>query len=162
MRSVLLLLLATAACRDFDQDIDKRKPVSAPKPVERLPPVNFDEAPPPAPAPTPETAPPETTPPAGSRAPATDNDHEYTRVRSSFESSSRDRLSKLDARIQELEQSASESARQTAQELRKDRDELAMRIETIRQQTKPKWDEFQSSVEDSFQRLETRLNDAVH
>ena len=63
-----------------------------------------------------------------------------------------------DARIQELEQSASESARHTAQELRKDRDELAIRLDSIRDQAKPKWDEFQSDVEDSFQRLENRAD----
>jgi hypothetical protein len=158
MRSVLLLLLATTACRDFDRDIENRKPASATKPVEQAPARDYEPAPAPAPAPTTtETVPAET-----ERSPLKDEDHEYVRVRSNFETTSRERLSKLDARIQELEQSASESAHQTAQELRKDRDELAMRLETIRQQTKPTWDEFQSGVEDSFQRLENRLNDAVH
>jgi hypothetical protein len=160
MRSVLLLLLATAACRDFDRDINNRKPVSATKPVEQAPARDYEPAPAPAPAPAPTTT--ETVPAETERSPLKDGDHEYVRVRSNFETTSRERLSKLDARIQELEQSASESGRQTAQQLRKDRDELAMRLDTIREQAKPKWDEFQSSVEDSFQRLENRLNDAVH
>ena len=154
MRSVLLLLLATAACRDFDRDIENRKPASAPKPVEEAPARDYEPVPAPA---TTETAPAET-----ERSPLKDDDHEYVRVRSNFETTSRERLAKLDARIQELEQSASESAHQTAQELRKDRDELAIRLDSIRQQAKPKWDEFQSSVEDSFQRLENRLDEAVH
>ena len=157
MRSVLLLLLVTAACRDFDRDIENRKPVSAPKPIEQVSPATAPEAPP-APTRT-ETVPAET-----ERSPLKDRDedHEYVRVRSNFETTTRERLAKLDARIQELEQSASESAHQTAQELRKDRDELAMRLGTIRDQAKPKWDEFQSNVEDSFQRLEKRIDDAVH
>ena len=129
MRTLLILLLATAGCRDVDHDLNSHGPVSS-KPVEH--------------------------------APATDNDHEYSRVRSSFEQSSRDRLSKLDARIHELEQSANASAHQTAAELRRDRDELAARIDQIRTQEKPNWDAFQSRVEDSFQQLEKRIDDAVH
>ena len=162
MRSVLLLLLVTAACRDFDRDIEKRKPVSAaPKPVEQAP-LDYEPAPATAPEAPPAPATTEPAPAQTERSPLEDDDHEYVSVRTSFENKSRERLSKLDARIQELEQSASESAHQTAAQLRKDRDELAMRLSTIREQAKPAWDDFQSSVEDSFQRLEQRLDAAVH
>jgi BMFP domain-containing protein YqiC len=106
------------------------------------------------------TAPAETT--TVERPRMNDAEHEWVNIRSRFEQTSRDRMAKLDARIQELEQSASESAHMTAQELRRDRDELAMRIEQVRDQTKPAWDEFQADVEQSFQRLEKRLDDAVH
>ncbi|HUS27985.1 MAG TPA: hypothetical protein VMZ53_05735 [Kofleriaceae bacterium] len=146
MRTVLLALLATAACRgDISRDIDNRAPAPAPKPVETTP-ADRDTA----------------IVPDDDHARVRDTDHEYVRVRSSFETSSRERLAKLDARINELEQSASESAHQTAAELRKDREELAVRLESAREQAKPAWDEFQSNVEDSFQRLEKRLDDAVH
>jgi len=170
----LALVLATVACRDVDRDINSHAPAPASKPVETTPtaptetPRAVDEAPPPVEAPRPVEETPKTvespttveSPKTIEVTPKTDEGHEYTRVRSQFETTSRERLSKLDARIKELEQSASESAHQTAQELRKDRDELAMRIDQIRDQAKPAWDDFQAKVDDGFQRLEKRLDDA--
>ena len=111
MRSLLLLLLITASCRDVDRD--RQAPFSSNKPVERSAPV----------------------------------DHEYVQVRSSFEKRSRERLSKLDRRIAALEQSSRESAHETVLELRRDRNELAMRIDQISSQAKPTWDEFQARVQ---------------
>ena len=93
------------------------------------------------------------------RGPA--DDHEYVRVRSSFEQRSRERLTKLDQRIAALEKSGGESAHETVLELRRDRDELAARIDQISTQAKPAWDEFQSGVDDGFQRLEKRVDDLL-
>lgn len=95
------------------------------------------------------------------RAPTTADDHEYVRVRSSFEQHARERLAKLDQRIAALEKSGGESAHETVLELRRDRDELSARIDRISQQAKPQWDEFQSRVEDGFQRLEKRVDDLL-
>jgi type IV secretory pathway VirB10-like protein len=167
----LALVLATVACRDVDRDINSHAPAPASKPVETAPtprvdetPRAVDEAPPPVEAPRPIDETPKTVEPPKTVevTPKTDEGHEYARVRTQYETTSRERLAKLDARINELEQSASESAHQTAQELRKDRDELAMRIDQIREQAKPAWDDFQAKVDDGFQRLEKRLDDAVH
>ena len=125
MRTILLLLLITASCRDVDRGIASQ-PTST-KPVER------------------------TTP----------DDHEYVQVRSSFEQRSRDRLAKLDERIAELEKSAAASAHETVLELRHDRQELADRLDQIRVQAKPQWDDFQSHVENGFQQLEQRVDEAL-
>ena len=89
------------------------------------------------------------------------DDHEYVQVRSSFEQRSRERLAKLDQRIAALEKSGGESAHETVLELRRDRDELAARIDQASTQAKPAWDAFQSSVEDGFQRLEKRVDDLL-
>ena len=146
---LLLILLAAGACRG-DVDIDThRAPAPSPKPVETAPSVTVEHDPP-------------TESGAAVEPRVKDADHDWVNVRARFETTSRERMEKLDARIQELEQSANESARQTAQALRRERDELAMRIEQVRDQTKPKWDAFQSDVEQTFQRLEKRLDDAVH
>ena len=128
MRELLLILLVAAGCKDVDQDIANRRPMS--KPVET--------------------------------APATDHDQEFDRVRSSYQTTAREHLAKLDARIHELEQSARASGRQTLAELRADRDELAKRIDDAQTQAKPTWDKFQADVQDGFQRLEKRIDDAVH
>jgi uncharacterized protein YdcH (DUF465 family) len=120
---LLLIMLATAACRG-DVDLDpSRGPAPSPKPVEvTAPPETVTME---------GTAPAETT--TVERPRMNDAEHEWVNIRSRFEQTSRDRMAKLDARIQELEQSASESAHMTAQELRRDRDELAMRIEQVRE-----------------------------
>src|SRR6184192_990838 len=131
MRSLLFLLLVLTTASCRDVAPDDRNAPTSSKPVERVP------------------------------SSAIGDDHEYVRVRTSFEQHARDRLAKLDQRIAALEKSGGESAHETVLELRRDRDELATRIDQISKQAKPAWDEFQSSVDDGFQRLEKRVDDLL-
>src|ERR1043165_8908182 len=97
----LALVLATVACRDVDRDINNHAPAPASKPVETAPtpkavdemPRAVDEAPPPVEAPRPVDETPKTveTPKTqpGEVTPKTDEGHEYARVRTQYENTSR-------------------------------------------------------------------------
>jgi hypothetical protein len=77
-------------------------------------------------------------------------DDDFLHTRAHFESQMRDRLSRLNARINDLGSHASIH-------LRAQRDQLAMQIEQINRRGEADWDAFRSKLERSFNEVEQGL-----
>jgi chromosome segregation ATPase len=73
----------------------------------------------------------------------------------------KDRLSKLDIKINELEQRADAKSHQAAVDLKARRDALATKTDQIKDRTAADWDAFTKNVDDSFDKLESDVNDAL-
>lgn len=90
-----------------------------------------------------------------------ENEHEFAELRSRFEMTTRERLSKIDLRIQELEAEATATAQDAVAMLRARRDQLASRLDTARVQAKSSWDKFETDLTHAFDDLERDLDDAL-
>jgi hypothetical protein len=85
----------------------------------------------------------------GMRKPV-ESDDDFLHTRGHFESQMRDRLARLNVRINELGNDASV-------QLRAQRDQIAMLVEKIDDQGESDWDGFRSKLERSFSEVEQQL-----
>lgn len=104
----------------------------------------------------------EVTKPVESSPQTSDDDHEFTNVRSSYERAMRERLNSVDAQIAALATSSDRATQETAAKLRTQRDALEKRLDTIGYQGKSGWDEFQSTVTRELDQLEGDVDAASH
>jgi len=72
-----------------------------------------------------------------------------------------DRMQKLDIKINELEQRTDAKSKQAAADLKARRDELSTKAGMIKDRTTADWDAFTKNVDDSFDKLESDVNDAL-
>ena len=77
-------------------------------------------------------------------------DDDFLQTRADFESRMRERLSRLNARVNELGRSASVH-------LRAQRDQLALQVEQIDKRGEVNWDAFRGKLERSFNEVEQEL-----
>jgi hypothetical protein len=84
----------------------------------------------------------------------TEHDDDFIQTRSSFEKSTRERLDRLDARIDQLESRADSAGHNAAVQLRNMRDNIAKRLSEARKQSESGWDRFSSEVSKSVDDLE--------
>lgn len=157
MKKLIILLSAalvsTVACRDRardvgEKDIEMRKPVETTieEPAERAP----EPVPPPAaPAPT-ETV-----------EPTVSADDDFIQTRMNYQTTVRERLNRLDAKLDQLEDRVDAASRDAAARLRATWDQLASRINTIGEQAETGWDRFQSEMSRTFDQLEREVDDAL-
>lgn len=72
-----------------------------------------------------------------------------------------DRMQKLDIKINELEQRTDAKSKQAAADLKARRDALSTKAGLIKDRTAADWDAFTKDVDDSFDKLESDVNDAL-
>ena len=72
-----------------------------------------------------------------------------------------DRMQKLDIKINELEQRTDAKSKQAAADLKARRDALSTKAHLIKDRTAADWDAFTKDVDDSFDKLESDVNDAL-
>jgi hypothetical protein len=84
----------------------------------------------------------------------TEHDDDFIQTRSSFEKSTRERLDRLDARIDQLESRADSAGHNAAVQLRDMRDRIAQRLSEIGTQTEAGWDRFEADLSRSVDDLE--------
>jgi hypothetical protein len=89
---------------------------------------------------------------------ATD-DATFREERSSFSNEMNDRLARLDAKLRELGARGSERTREAADELRVERDRLAVKVDEIGEHAKRGWDKFATDVKNGFSDLERKVDD---
>lgn len=77
-------------------------------------------------------------------------DDDFTNTRAHFQEQMRDRLGRLNARINEMGDDASTH-------LRAQRDQLAMEVEKVDERGEAEWDETRSKLERSFTEVEQEL-----
>lgn len=87
-------------------------------------------------------------------------DDDFVTTRTTYETHSRERLSRIDAKIRELEARGEAAASKAAAELRVRRDQLSSRLQTVGQQAKAGWDQFEADMSRSFDELERDLDAA--
>jgi len=85
---------------------------------------------------------------------------DFETTRNTFAKHVNERLEQLDARIHELAAKGTEQARQAADELRAERDRLAPKLDEMKRQAKAGWDQFESDLSKSLDRLEQRIDAA--
>jgi predicted nucleic acid-binding Zn-ribbon protein len=73
----------------------------------------------------------------------------------------KDRLAKIDIRIHELEQRTDAKSKQAAIDLKARRDQLSTRLGTMQDRAAADWDAFTKDVDNSFDKLESDVNDAL-
>ena len=81
-----------------------------------------------------------------------------TQAREQYSMHLRDRLAKIDAKIQEDAQSSDAKLRDKAAAAKPRRDELARKVDDARTQSADQWDSFKKGVDDSFDSLEKDLD----
>jgi hypothetical protein len=82
------------------------------------------------------------------------HDDDFIQTRSSFETTTRERLNRLDARIDQLESRTDSAGHNAAVRLRLMRDELLQRLKAAEDQTEAGWDRFEREVSDGVDELE--------
>jgi hypothetical protein len=90
---------------------------------------------------------------------ATD-DTAFRDERTSFGNEMNDRLARLDAKLRELAARGSERTRELADELRVERDRLAVRVDEIGDHAERGWEAFTTDVKQGFADLERKVDDA--
>lgn len=83
---------------------------------------------------------------------------DFTQARNAFEAHARERLSRIDARIRELESRGEAKGREMIPELRAKRDEAARELDEIGRETKAGWDRFESDVSRRFDEIDRNLD----
>lgn len=73
----------------------------------------------------------------------------------------KDRLAKLDIKINELMAKADQKSKDTAEALRARRLQLSTKIDTIKDHASADWDAFTKDVDNGFDGIEKDLNDAL-
>jgi hypothetical protein len=87
-------------------------------------------------------------------------DEDFIHTRTTYETHTRDRLARIDARIRELAERGEVKAEAAAEELRVQRDKLAKQLERVGEQAKPAWDRFEAEVSRGIDELEHKLDAA--
>jgi hypothetical protein len=90
-----------------------------------------------------------------------EHDDDFVQTRTTYETSARERLNRLNARIDELGQRADARAQDAAARLRVERDALASKLDRASQQAEAGWDAFESDVSRSFDKLESDIRASV-
>jgi len=88
-------------------------------------------------------------------------DDDFVQTRTTFETTVRERLERLDTRIDQLESRTDAAGHDAAIKLRARRDELSSRLDDIGQQTETGWDRFQSEMSRSLDELEHEVDTLV-
>lgn len=91
------------------------------------------------------------------KATETAND-DFAHTRNTFDTHARERLSRIDARIRELEARGETKGRQMLPELRAKRDEAARELAEIGRETKAGWDRFESDLSRRLDEIERELD----
>ncbi|MGE0547159.1 MAG: hypothetical protein AB7R00_08890 [Kofleriaceae bacterium] len=86
---------------------------------------------------------------------------ELAQARQQFKVSARDRLNKLDMKLNDLAMRTDASSKDVANQLRARRDALAAKIDTIDTRTNSEWQDFSKTVNDEFDAIEERARDAM-
>ena len=86
---------------------------------------------------------------------------ELAQARANYAVTTRERLAKLDARINELEARGNAVARDAAIALRARRDALAAKLDTAASRLDEEWTEFRDDMEATFKKIEMDLDDAL-
>jgi septal ring factor EnvC (AmiA/AmiB activator) len=74
----------------------------------------------------------------------------------------KDRLAKIDQKLDDLAARTDAVARADADRLRVRRNELAARVDSAADATADRWDAFKKDVDDSFTKLDNDIDDAIH
>lgn len=88
-------------------------------------------------------------------------DGDFVKVRERDTSTLRTRLSRIDDRIAELRAKGDEASSKLADDLRVRRDQLAVRLDRAGEETEARWDGFKRDVNDTFDKLEHEIDDAL-
>lgn len=86
---------------------------------------------------------------------------DLTRSKDEYVAAGRERLARIDARINELSARTDAKAHEEAQDLKIRRDELARRLDNASARARTDWDAFKKDVNDGFDKLESDVDDAL-
>lgn len=88
-------------------------------------------------------------------------DDDFVQTRTTFETTVRDRLERLDTRIDQLESRTDAAGHDAAIKLRARRDDLSSRLDDIGRQTETSWDRFEAEMSNSLDELEHEVDTLV-
>jgi chromosome segregation ATPase len=86
---------------------------------------------------------------------------DLTAAKEKYSSALKDRMQKLDIKIDELEKRTDAKSHQVAADLKARRDALSAKTADIKDRTAADWDAFTKNVDDEFDRLDKDANDAL-
>ncbi len=77
-----------------------------------------------------------------------------------FKTTTQERLTKLDGRINELEARGDAKSKETAVELRKEKNDIAARVDNMGDRASSNWEELKKDTDAKFDAIEKKLDDA--
>ena len=86
---------------------------------------------------------------------------DLAQARTEYERSVRERLTKIDARIAQLEAKGDAKSKQAAADLRTKRNEASAKLDRIGERTESNWEEFKADTNRTMDQVEKDLDDAL-